>query len=107
GSGSELARRRFHPSLRIEHELLVRVDAFAVRILQEQRLTRYPIHAGALEYERVEVALRRRRRNQSAARVPKDAAHQPIAGDRAYETVARELRSLIVQSDYEDQRLRA
>src|SRR5262249_49670407 len=61
GAGSELPCGRIHPGGRVQNQVLSWVDAFAIGVFQEQRLTGDPVHARALKDQRTEVIVRSRR----------------------------------------------
>src|SRR5262245_37816726 len=69
GGLPELARRRVRPGGRIQHEVLPRINAPTIGILQEQRLPRYPVHARPLKDQRTEIVVRSGRADELAAGV--------------------------------------
>jgi hypothetical protein len=56
--GSELPGGRLRPRCRIQYEILVRIDAVAIGIFQEQRLARNPVGESAAEQQCAQVILR-------------------------------------------------
>src|SRR6185369_17084967 len=70
----------FDPSIRVEHQILVRIDTPAIRILQVERLPGHTILArGSHERVIVEDRVRGGDRDQRATLVDHQAAQRPAA----------------------------
>jgi len=100
-----LPLRHIRPRLRIQNEILIRVDAVAIQVLQEQRLSLHAIHTRALVDQRIQRGRGCRYANQRTAGVAHQTAQSPPLHYVADDLVRGELRSLIVEAEHENERL--
>src|SRR5205085_5824327 len=75
------------PRGRVKHKVLVRINAVAIQILEEERLARNAICIRSTEQQRCKIVLGGRRPDRLAAGVPKNSTHGPAAESRARETI--------------------
>ena len=100
GPGAELSGKRIGPSVRIQDEILVRVDAVAIGVFREKRLARNAVGKGVLEKYRAELALRDRGLNRHAACILQHYAVGPISNYPRQDFVPTHLGSRVVQRGY-------
>jgi hypothetical protein len=98
---------RIGPGVRIQHELLVGIDATAVQILEKQRLARDPAGEGIPKRELVDIVSRDRHLKRLTTRITEDAADIPTTEDRLAESaIPHEARRRHFIAKTEDENMR-